>query len=126
MTKSGISIKFDDEDKILTINTPAGNQWVMNDKDKMIEVEDMNGNKLTMNDSGISMESPKDIKISAKGKISLDAMGEIGISSKADIKSAGMNINHEAQVGFIAKGNASAELSASGQTTVKGAMVMIN
>ena len=126
VTRSGISIKFDDEDKILTINTPAGNQWVMNDKDKMIEVEDMNGNKLTMNDSGISIESPKDIKISAKGKISLDAMGEIGISSKADINSAGININHEAKVGFKAKGNASAELSASGQTTVKGAMVMIN
>jgi phage protein D/phage baseplate assembly protein gpV len=126
VTKSGISIKFDDEDKILTINTPAGNQWVMNDKDKMIEVEDMNGNKLTMNDSGISMESPKDIKISAKGKISLDAIGEIGITSKADIKSAGMNINHEAKVGFKAVGNASAEISASGQTTVKGAMVMIN
>lgn len=126
VTKSGISIKFDDEDKILTIQTPGGNKLVMNDKDKLIGAEDMNGNKWTMNDSGISMDSPKDIKISAKGKISLDAMGEIGISSKADIKTAGMNINHEAQVGFKAKGNASAELSASGQTTVKGAMVMIN
>jgi hypothetical protein len=29
-------------------------------------------------------------------------------------------------VGFTAKGNASAEISASGQTVVKGAMVMIN
>ena len=99
---------------------------VLNDKDKSIEAEDMNGNKLTMNDSGISFDSPKDIKISAKGKINLDATGEIGISSKADIKCKGMNVNHEAQVGFKAAGNASAELSASGQTTVKGAMVMIN
>jgi hypothetical protein len=92
----------------------------------MLELKDMNGNKLTMNDSGISLESPKDIKISAKGKITLDAIGELGISSKADIMSKGLNINLEAQVGLKAAGNASAELSASGQTTVKGAMVMIN
>lgn len=126
VTKSGISIKFDDEDKILTIQTPGGNKLVMNDKDKLIGVEDMNGNKWSMNDSGISLESPKDIKISAKGKITLDAIGELGISSKADIVSKGLNVSLEAQVGFKAKGNASAELSASGQTIVKGAMVMIN
>lgn len=126
VTKSGISIKFDDEDKILTIETPGGNKLVMNDEDKLIEAEDMNGNKWTMNDSGISLDSPKDIKISAKGKINLDATGELGISSNADVKCKGMNVSHEAQVGFKAAGNASAELSASGQTTVKGAMVMIN
>lgn len=126
VTKSGISIKFDDEDKILTIETPEGNKVTLNDKEKMLELKDMNGNKLTMNDSGISLESPKDIKISAKGKITLDAIGELGISSKADIMSKGLNINLEAQVGLKAAGNASAELSASGQTTVKGAMVMIN
>lgn len=98
----------------------------MNDKEKMIEVEDMNGNKWSMNDSGISMDSPKDIKISAKGKISLDAIGAIDISSKSDITNKGMNIDHTADISFKASGNASAELSASGQTTVKGAMVMIN
>ena len=126
VTKSGISIKFDDEDKILTIETPGGNKLVMNDMEKLVEIEDLNGNKWTMKESGISLESPKDIKISAKGKITLDAIGELGISSKADIISKGLNVSLEAQVGFQAKGNASAELSASGQTTVKGAMVMIN
>ncbi|WP_373522610.1 phage baseplate assembly protein V, partial [Aquiflexum sp.] len=126
VTKSGISIKFDDEDKILTIETPEGNKLVMNDKDKLICAEDMNGNKWTMNESGISLESPKDIKITANGKISLDATAELDISSKADVKCKGMNVSHEAQVGFKAAGNATAELSASGQTTVKGAIVMIN
>jgi hypothetical protein len=37
-----------------------------------------------------------------------------------------LNVQATAQVGLTAKGTASAELSASGQTTVKGAMVMIN
>ena len=45
---------------------------------------------------------------------------------QADVSAKGMNVNLEAQTGLTAKGNATAELSASGQTTVKGAMVMIN
>ena len=38
----------------------------------------------------------------------------------------GLNVNAEASVSMTAKGSASAEFSASGTTTVKGAMVMIN
>jgi phage baseplate assembly protein gpV len=38
----------------------------------------------------------------------------------------GMNVTAEAQASATVKGNASAEISASGTTTVKGAMVMIN
>lgn len=126
VTKSGITLRFDDEKKIFTIETPGGNTFILDDENKMIEARDLNGNKLTLNDSGIFLDSPKDISIKAKGKINLDAMDAINISSKADIKEAGLNIQHEAQIGFKAAGNASAELSASGQTTVKGAMVMIN
>jgi hypothetical protein len=76
--------------------------------------------------SGISLTSPKDITVSAKGKISLDAVGAISITSTADILTAGLNVSSEAQVAFSAKGSATAELSAAGQTVVKGAMVMIN
>jgi hypothetical protein len=43
-----------------------------------------------------------------------------------DLKASGMNVACEAQVGFTGKGSATAELSAAGQTTVKGALVMIN
>jgi hypothetical protein len=53
-------------------------------------------------------------------------VGAITLDSKADVKASGMNVQCEAKVGFTGKGNATAELSASGQTTVKGAMVMIN
>jgi hypothetical protein len=42
------------------------------------------------------------------------------------VEVSGVNISQSAQASFTAKGNASAELSASGQTVVKGAMVMIN
>ncbi|MGD8590412.1 MAG: type VI secretion system tip protein VgrG [Chromatiales bacterium] len=126
VTKSKLKIELDDEKKIVTIITPAENKVVISDEGKSILLQDQTGNKLELSESGIVMDSPKDISISAQGKISLDAVGEIGIASQADVNVDGMNVNHNANVGFVAKGSASAELSASGQTTVKGAMVMIN
>ncbi len=126
VTKSELKLEFDDEKKIITIITPGGNKIVISDEDKSILLQDQNDNKVELSDSGIVLDSPKDISITAKGKITIDATGEIGVSSKADVSVDGLNINQTANVGFTAKGSATAELSASGQTTVKGAMVMIN
>ena len=126
VTKSQLKIEFDDDKKIITITTPGENRLVFSDDDKSIQMLDQNDNKVILSTDGISLTSPKDIKISAQGKISLDAMDKIDLNSKADISAAGLNVNLDAQVGVTAKGSASAELSASGQTTIKGAMVMIN
>ncbi|ABE56281.1 Rhs element Vgr protein [Shewanella denitrificans OS217] len=126
VTRSKLKLEFNEKDKVITIITPGNNQIVFSDKDKSILLQDQNNNKVELNSSGISLDSPKDIKLSAKGSMTLDAVGAMTISSKADVKINGMNIQQTAQIGFTAKGSASAELSASGQTTVKGAMVMIN
>ena len=126
VTRSKLKIEFDEENKVTTIVTPAENKIVISDADKKILLEDQNQNKVELSPDGICLDSPKDIAITAKGKITLDAVGEIVVGSKADVNVKGMNINHDAQVGFVGKGSANAELSASGQTTVKGAMVMIN
>ncbi len=126
VTKSKLKVEFDDENKVITIVTPGENKIIISDKDKSILVEDQTNNKIELSPSGIKIESPKDIAISADGKITLDAKGEISMTSKADIKASGLNIEHNANVGLTAKGGASAELSAGGTTTVKGAMVMIN
>ncbi len=126
VTRSELRIEFDDDKKVITVKTPGENRIVISDEDKSILLEDQNDNKVELSPDGITLDSPKDISITAKGKITIDAVGEVGVSSKADVKIAGLNIDNSADVGFVAKGNASAELSASGQTTVKGAMVMIN
>lgn len=125
-TKSGINICFDDEDKILTIITPGQNSFSLNDKDKSITVADQNKNKMVLNESGIELNSPKDIKITATGNIDISASGGLNLKANQDIKADGMNVQLSAKTSFTAKGNASAEVSASGQTTVKGGMVMIN
>jgi len=126
VTKEQLKIEFDDEKKVITVVTPGKNKIVLDDDQKTILMQDQNDNKIELSENGIVLDSPKDISISAKGKITIDATDKIQVSSKADVSVEGMNVNHNAKTGFVAKGNASAELSASGQTTVKGAMVMIN
>jgi Rhs element Vgr protein len=126
VTKCKSKIEFNETDKVITITTPGNNKIVLSDKDKSILVQDQNSNKVELGTGGITLDSPKDIKITAKGGVTIDAVGAVSITSKADVKAAGLNINCEAQVGFVGKGTANAELSAAGQTVVKGAMVMIN
>lgn len=126
VTRAGMTLGFDEEKKIITLVTPGGNRLSLSDDEKSVALADQNGNKLTLNANGISLDSPKDICISAQGKVKIDAVGNIELAAKADIENTALNINNHAQVAFSAKGAAAAELSASGQTTVKGAMVMIN
>ena len=127
VTKNDLKIEFNDEDKVLTVKTPAGNQFILSDKDKSITIKDQNGNKVEMTSSGITLDSPKDVSVKSKGKISLEAV--TGITAKAsggDVGLEGLNVNAKAQIAFSAQGTATAELKASGQTSVKGAVVMIN
>lgn len=125
-TKSKLKISFDDEKKILLIETPGGNKITLSDEDKVIELNDANNNSVKMSSEGIDMNSAGSIQLQAKGNISLEATGKLSLTAQQDVAVSGLNINESAQVGYTAKGNASAELSASGQTVVKGAIVMIN
>jgi len=126
VTRSRLKIEFDDENKVTTIATPAGNQVVLSDDDRSILLQDENDNQVELGPGGIRLYSPKDIDISADGKINITAKQAIDVEAGTDVNVKGMNVVLTANAGFTAKGNASAELSASGQTTVKGAMVMIN
>ena len=126
VTRSKLKLEFEEEKKVITVETPGGNKIVISDDDKSILLQDQTNNKVRLGTDGISLDSPKDITVTAKGKIKIDAVGEIGVSSKADVNIEGLNVNAKANVGFVGKGSATAELSASGNTTVKGAMVMIN
>ncbi|WP_323816523.1 type VI secretion system tip protein VgrG [Cellvibrio sp. NN19] len=126
VTRTQMKMEFNEEKKIITIITPANNQIVISDDGKSILLQDQNSNKVTLDSAGISLDSPKDITLKAQGKIVLNATGNIEASSQMDIKQTGLNITATANVGFTAKGSATAEVSAAGQTTIKGALVMIN
>jgi len=126
VTKEKMKLTFNEEKKIITLETPGANKIVINDETKGITLTDQNNNKIVMNDSGIVIESAKDLTFKAKMNVNIEAGTAMTQKAKTDLKAEGMNVTIKAQTSLKAQGTASAELSASGQTTVKGAMVMIN
>ena len=126
VTREKLRIEFDEEKKVITVSTPGKNTLEISDDGKSIRLTDQHKNEIKMDSGGITLSSSKDIKLTAKGGITMDATSKISGTAKSDISLDGMNVKVQAKVGATVKGNATAELSASGQTTVKGAMVMIN
>jgi Rhs element Vgr protein len=126
VTRSRHRLEFDEKDRIITVTTPANNQVVLSDRDRSIVLKDQNGNSVALNAGGVSIDTPKDLRIAARGTVTIEALGAVTIGSKADLKCSGLNIACEAEASFSGTGLASAELSAAGQTIVKGAMVLIN
>ncbi|MFK7762654.1 MAG: type VI secretion system tip protein VgrG [Roseobacter sp.] len=118
VTRSKLKLTFDDDKKIIIVETPGGHMLTMDDDATTLSMVDSNGNSLVMDSSGIKMESMADITMTAIGNITAEATGDATIN--------GVNVTCEGQAGFTGKGGASAELSAGGTTTVKGAMVQIN
>ncbi len=118
-TLSGLAITFDDDKKILTAETPGGHSIVMDDDQSTITITDLIGNTVTMSDSGVAIDSTGTLDLTASGDISMSSSG-------GDVSIDGNNVTANGNMGATVKGGSSAELSAGGQTTVKGSMVMIN
>jgi uncharacterized protein involved in type VI secretion and phage assembly len=102
VTKSKLTLEFDDDKKIVTIITPGKNQIVISDDGKSILLKDQTGNQAKLSEDGILLDSPKDITISAKGKVSISATGNVEVESMADFKGDAMNVNLTAKTGFTA------------------------
>ena len=117
VSREKMKFTFDDEKKIIVLETPGGNKLTLSEEDKGIVIEDQNGNKITLDDSGIKVESAKDLILKAS----------------KDMNAEGMNIELKAQTGFKASGTATAEVSGasttvkgSATTTISGGVVQIN
>ena len=126
VTRSALKLSFDDVDKIVILETPGGHSVTLSDEDKTVTVTNSNGNSLKMSESGIDLSSPKDISVSAEGSVSIKGETGVTMSSPADVGIDGSNVTVKADIALTAQGGASAELTASGEVTVEGAMVMIN
>lgn len=110
VTRSEMKLMFDDDKKIITIETPNGNKITISDEDGKIELIDENNNKMTMDSGGVLMESVSDIVIKSTGDVSIE----------------GTNVNVKANAQLKAEGSAGAEVSSGGMTEVKGSIVKIN
>ena len=110
VSREGLKLHFDDEQKVITLETPEGNVLALSEDSGGILLEDQNGNSITMDSSGISIVSAGEIKLEASG----------------DLKAEATNSEIKASAEFKAEGGASAEVSSSGTMTIKGSLVQIN
>ncbi|PHN01261.1 type VI secretion system tip protein VgrG [Flavilitoribacter nigricans] len=110
ISRSGIRLLFNDEDTTLQLDTPQGKKLVLDENKGAITLEDEYGNKIAMDSSGIRIESGKDLMIKAVGDVAVE----------------GLNVDAKASAALRVTGSISAEISASGNTVVKGSLVQIN
>jgi len=111
VTRSGMKIGFDDEKKILTLETPAGKKILLDENAGTLELRDEHRNKVTLSSSGIVIQSGGDLALRASsGTISLQA-AQLSLSANASLS---------------VKATGALQLESSATATLKGAMVMIN
>lgn len=110
VTRSGIKFIFNDDKKSVVLETPGGKKIRVDEDADEIVLEDDHSNVVKLNPDGISLDSPKDIKLKASGDVTIE----------------GLNVSAKATAQFKAEGSAGAELSTSAVAIIKGSQVMIN
>lgn len=116
-TRSQMHVSFDDDKKIIVIDTPAGNSITLDENATKIEIKDQNNNKITMDTSGIKIESPKNIELKAGVNLTISAAASLSISA------ASLSVKADADVSMQ---GATAKISSQGITEVTGSIVKIN
>ena len=118
VTREEMKLLFDDEKKIISIETPNGNRMDLTEDEGAIKLEDENGNKLVLNSDGILLESAKDIILKATGDVKIEG---VNIESKAQA-----NFTAEASAGATLKGSATVTVEGGATAVLKGGLVQIN
>jgi Rhs element Vgr protein len=110
VSRSKMKLTFDDDKKVVILETPGGNKLTLSDDEKTASLVDQNGNKVTLDDGGITLESAKDLTLKASG----------------DVKVQGTNVECKSQSNFKAEGQAGVDVKSSATLTIKGSLVQIN
>jgi Rhs element Vgr protein len=118
VTRSKMKTMYDDENKVMKMETPAGNFIELSEKDKAITIQDQHGNMIKMESAGITIKSAKDIKMEAAAAFSLKA--------GTDIKIEGMTISGKADTTLELNGQAKAKVASSAMLELQGGIVKIN
>ncbi len=127
VTRSGLKVVFDEVKKSILIRTPAGNQGVFSDDAKSIEFTDQTGNTVKLTTSGITLDSPGSIAITATGAVTVKSKSDqVSVTGTQGVSVKGLKVSVSADMEFSASGNARASVSSSGETSIQGTMVMIN
>ncbi len=118
VTRENMRVHFDDENKVITIDTPGGNSVVLSDNDEAITLTDQHSNSITMNSDGITLQA---------SNITLNADQEVAINAGTDLKGeSGANTEITAGAQVAVEGSAGADFKSSAIVTIEGSLVKIN
>ena len=124
-SRSGMTMMFNDSEKSLKIQTPAGKKLTISEQDGVMKMEDENGNIFSMDSSAITMKSAGNISLTATGDLTVSAANvSISPSSSFSVSAGGASIN--AGSGSASLSAPSVKVEGSGTATLKGGIVMIN
>jgi Rhs element Vgr protein len=127
VSRSGMKMIFNDKEKSLKIETPAGKKVTISEQDNVMSLEDEKGNKFTMDSSAssVTIESAGDMSLKATGDLKIEAVNvSVSPSSSFSVSAGGASI--KADSGSATVSAPSVTLEGSGSTTIKGAIVQIN
>jgi Rhs element Vgr protein len=110
-SRSKMRLYFDDDKKVMRMETPAGNSITLSEEEKAITLEDQNGNRIALTPDGIEIESNKAISLKAGTEVKLES---------------GTSFNAKGGTELKLEGTSAAELSSAAATKVKGGVVQIN
>jgi len=111
VSKNNLRITFNEDKKVILLQTPAGKSITLDDNDQnKIVVKDENNNSIEMSSGGIIIKSAKDLQLKATG----------------DIKLEGVNVETTASGNFKAQGSGGVSIQSSGTAELKGSVVNIN
>lgn len=110
-SRSKMKLYFNDDKKVMRLETPAGNKITLSEDEKALKLEDQNGNKIEMTQDGIKIESAKALQLKSGTELKIE-------SGTAFEAKGGTTLKLE--------GASSAEISSSAIMKVKGSLVQIN
>lgn len=125
-TRSGQTIELQDDqgnEKIRIYDTFGNNEITLDSAKGEVFIKA--SGKLTLTASDIEINAENNINVEAKNKLDQKAI-DINTEASSSLKEKGASIEIKANGTLKAVGSATAEISSSGITTIKGSMVKIN
>ncbi len=110
-SRSKMKLSFNDDTRVVTLETPAGNVFTMSEEDKKVSLVDQNGNKIEMTADGIVIESAKALQLKAGTELKLESGTALSVKGGSELKMEGAS---------------GVELSSSAITKVKGSLLQLN
>ena len=111
VSREKLVMRFNDDKKSITLETPGGRVVTLDDDKKEISLSDQSGNAIRLSESGIVIESAGELTIKAKKAIKMESKMDVAL---------------KANTTFKAEGSAGVEVSSSATAVLKGALVQIN